>query len=155
MKQKMNRIFKFLPALAILFLLSSCGDKDNNGTVQETEKDKILINYPWKMASVTDLAGNTISPEKLNFQSQSLPSMEIEFVAGNKVYAKGVNDSQVINGGTWYLTDNLTILDIDISGFAGKFGIEELTNSKMRLKSTMPVSGVDQETIMVFNPVIK
>ncbi|WP_229253801.1 hypothetical protein [Dyadobacter sp. NIV53] len=113
------------------------------------------MNYPWKMASVTDLSGNTIPPSKLNLQTQAIPLLEIEFVSGNKVYAKSTADSQVQNGGTWYLTDNLQVLDIDISGFAGKFGIEELTNSKMRLKSTMPVSGVDQETIMVFNPVIR
>lgn len=81
--------------------------------------------------------------------------MNIEFVAGNKVYARGIADPQVINGGTWYLIEDSKILDIDIVSFKGKFGVEELSNSKMRLKSTMPVSGVDQETIMVFEPVVK
>ena len=151
----MKRIFSLLPALVILFLLNSCKDKDNNGTVQPTEKDKILVSYPWKMVMVTDLSGNTIAADKLNAQTQAFPSMEFQFVTGSKVYARGVNDSQVINGGTWYLVEDSKMLNIDISGFAGKFGVEELTNSKMRLRSTMPVSGVDQETIMVFNPIIK
>ena len=81
--------------------------------------------------------------------------MQIQFVTGNKVFARGVNDQQVINGGTWYLIEDNKIVDIDITGFKGQFGVEELTNSTMKLKSTMPVSGVDQETIMVFSPVIK
>ena len=151
----MNKIFNLLSALTFLFLLNSCGDKDNNVTPQPTEKDKILVNYPWKMTNVTDLSGKVIGTEKLNQQTKLIPLMEIQFVTGNKVYAKGATDSQVINGGTWYLIENTKVLDIDISGFAGKFGVEELTNSKMRLKSTMPVGGVDQETIMVFDPVIK
>ena len=151
----MKRIFGIFPVLAVLFLLVSCGGKDNNVTPVPTAKDKILVNYPWKMSEVTDLSGKIISSEKLNIQTNAIPLMEIQFVTGNKVYARGINDSQVINGGTWFLKDDSKILDIDIIGFKGQFGLEELTNSKMRLKSTMPVSGVDQETIMVFAPVIK
>jgi len=150
----MKRIYSLLPLLGILLLLNSCGGKDNNVTVEPSAKDKILVSYPWKMSEVTDLTGQTISKEKLNLQTQYIPSMEIQFNAGNKVYAKDVT-SQVLNGGTWYLIEDSKVLDIDIIGFKGKFGVEELTNSKMRLKSTMPVSGVDQETIMVFAPVIK
>jgi hypothetical protein len=37
----------------------------------------------------------------------------------------------------------------------GRIWLEELTSSKMKLKSKMPVNGVEQETIMVFQPVIK
>lgn len=150
----MKKIFTLVPFLGILFLLTSCGGKDNKVTPEPTAKDKILINYPWKMYDVTDLSGQTISKEKLNLQTQYIPSMEIQFNTGNKVYAKDVT-SQVLNGGTWYLINESKVLDIDIIGFKGQFGVEELTNSKMRLKSTMPVSGVDQETIMVFAPVIK
>jgi hypothetical protein len=143
-----------LSAFLVLILISaSC--KDKNETLKPTEKDKILVNYPWRMSVVTDLNGKAIAMEKLNLLTQGIPSMKIEFVTGNKVYARGIADPQVINGGTWYLIEDSKVLDIDIISFKGKFGVEELSNSKMRLKSTMPVSGVDQETIMVFEPVVK
>lgn len=132
----------------------SCGGKDNNVTPAPTTKDKILINYPWKMTRVTNLSGQEIAKEKLDLQTRIITELDIQFVTGNKVYAKDAQ-SQVINGGTWYLIDDMKVLDVDISGFKGKFGVEELTNSTMRLKSTMPVGGVDQEAIMVFAPVIK
>ena len=150
----MNKIFNLLSALTFLFLLNSCGDKDNNVTPQPTEKDKILVNYPWKMSKVTDLSGQDIAREKLDLQTRIITELDIQFVSGNKVYAKDAQ-SQVINGGTWYLIEDSKVLDINISGFTGKFGVQELTNSTMKLKSTMPVSGVDQEAIMVFAPVIK
>ncbi|TDE10476.1 hypothetical protein E0F88_27730 [Dyadobacter psychrotolerans] len=148
----MKRIFTLIPVLAILFFISSCKDKDNN---LPTETDKILVNYPWNLTSVTDLSGKTISPTQLNETTRFLPLMNIEFQTGNKVVARGIGDSQVINGGTWYLINENKMIDINVSGFKGQFGLEELSNSKMRLKSTMPVGGVDQEAIMVFTPVIK
>ena len=150
----MKRIFNIIPLLIALLFLNSCGDKDKNVTAQPTEKDKILINYPWKMTEVTDLSGKTIAKDKLDLKTQIIPLLEIQFVSGNKVYAKD-EQSQVQNGGTWYLTNETKILDIDIISFKGQFGIEELTNSKMRLKSKMPISGVEQDAIMVFAPVIK
>jgi len=150
----MKRIFNLLPLLIVMLFLNSCGDKDNTAKPQPTEKDKILINYPWKMTRVTNLAGTDIAREKLDLQTRIIVELNIEFVTGNKVYAKD-GQSQVINGGTWYLIEDMKVLDVKITGFTGQFGVEELTNSKMRLKSKMPVSGVEEETIMVFEPVIK
>lgn len=149
----MKHLFRLSGFLLLVLIAASC--KDKNETPKPTEKDKILVNYPWRMSAVTDLSGKSIAFEKLNLLTQGIPSMNIEFVAGNKVYARGIADPQVINGGTWYLIEDSKVLDIDIVSFKGKFGVEELSNSKMRLKSTMPVSGVDQETIMVFEPVVK
>ncbi|CAG4995216.1 hypothetical protein DYBT9275_01579 [Dyadobacter sp. CECT 9275] len=150
----MRKLFSLLFAATVLSLMSSCKDKDNGETPSETEKGKILISYPWKMSQVTDLSGKTIPSNQLNAQTQYIPALEIQFVTGNKVYAKD-EALQVQNGGTWYLVNNNGTLNIDIIGFEGEFGVEELTNSKMRLRSKMPVSGVEQETIMVFAPVIK
>ena len=142
--------------LALASSIFSCGGKDDPETPAPTEtaKGKILVNYPWKMTAVKDLNGKTIPPNQLNTLTQALPTMEILFQSGNKVVAKD-EALQFPNGGTWYLIENETKLDINITGFAGKFGVEELTSSKMRLKSSMPVNGVDQETIMEFAPVIK
>jgi hypothetical protein len=152
----MNRIFNLCAVVVALFFMISCGGKDTEETPKPTEKDKILINYPWRMSSVTDLSGVTIATNKLNTQTQSIgKDMDIQFLANNVTKAFDRGSSQVLNGGTWYLKEESKILDINIAGFAGQFGVEELSNSKMRLKSKMPVSGVEQETIMVFEPVIK
>jgi hypothetical protein len=152
----MKRLLLLFP-LFFLLLLSGCDkNKDNNETPALTEKDKILINYPWRMSSVTDLSGKDIPVNQLNTQTRAIKDvMDIQFLQNNVTKAIDQNSKQVINGGTWYLINGNATLDIKISGFSGEFGVEELTNSKMRLKSKMPVNGVEQETIMVFQPVIK
>ncbi|GGB88349.1 hypothetical protein GCM10011325_14840 [Dyadobacter sediminis] len=139
-----------------MFLLGCSKDNEKNETPDLTEKDKILINYPWRMQTVTDLTGNDISINQLNTQTRAIKEvMDIQFLQNNVTKAIDQGSKQVINGGTWYLINDNKTLDIKISGFSGTFGVEELTNSRLRLKSVMPVNGVDQETIMVFAPVIK
>lgn len=153
---QMKRIFNLIPLLAVLLFVSSCKDKDKNATPEPTEMSKILVTYPWNLTSVTDLAGKTIPTNQLDVVTRTiLPNLNIEFQAGNKVLARGIGDSQVANGGTWYLTEDNKGLDINVSMIAGIFDIVELTNSTMRLKKLMPVSGVEQEAIMVFAPVVR
>lgn len=152
----MRRLLLFTPLLLTIFLLACSKDNEKIETPDLTEKDKILINYPWRMSTVTDLAGKDISLNQLNTQTRAIKEiMDIQFLQNNVTKAIDQGSKQVINGGTWYLINDNKTLDIKISGFSGEFGVEELTNSKLRLKSIMPVNGVDQETIMVFEPVIK
>ncbi|WP_254412353.1 hypothetical protein [Dyadobacter diqingensis] len=150
----MNRLINLVAVFAILFLLGSCG-KDSDDPAKPTEKSKILVNYPWLMTSVTDLKGVAISPNQLNLETRAISEMEIQFLQNNVVKAKDKNTQQVTNGGTWALQEDTNILDIKISGFSGAFGVEEISNSKLKLKNKMPVNGVEVETIMVFDPVIK
>jgi hypothetical protein len=152
----MRRILLFVPLLLTLLLLGCDKDKDKEENPTLTEKDKILINYPWRMSTVTDLANKDIPFNQLNTQTQAIKEvMDIQFLQNNVTKAIDQGSKQVINGGTWYLINENKVLDIKISGFSGEFGVEELTNSKLRLKSKMPVNGIEQETIMVFQPVIK
>jgi hypothetical protein len=154
----MKRLLLIAPLLFTMLLLS-CDDnkkQDPAPNPQPSEKDKILINYPWRMSAVTDLSGKAIPFNQLNTQTQAIKEvMDIQFLQNNVTKAIDQGSKQVINGGTWYLKNDNKTLDIKISGFSGEFGVEELSNSKLRLKSKMPVSGVEQETIMVFEPVIK
>jgi hypothetical protein len=150
----MKQLTSFAFAFVVILLAVSC--KDTTETTKPTEKDKILVNYPWRMSNVTDLSGASIPTNQLNTQTQAIGKyMDIQFLQNNVTKALDRGSSQVINGGTWYLKDESKTLDIDIVGFAGKFVVEELTNSKLRLRSKMPVNGVEVETIMVFDPVIK
>ncbi len=151
----MKRIFAWIPVLLVMFLFASCKDKDSNGTPVPMEKEKILVTYPWKLKEITDLAGKSVPADKWDITARMLPSMNFEFQAGNKVFARGIGDSQVVNGGTWFLKEDGKVVDIDISGFKGTFGLAELSVSKMKLTRKMPISGVEQETVMVFDPVIK
>lgn len=152
----MNRLINLVAVFVILFSLGSCGSKDNDDSVKPTEKSKILVNYPWRMSSVTDLNGKAIPDNLLSTDTKSIGTyMDIQFLSNNVTKALEQKTSQVINGGTWYLIDNDATLDIVITGFSGKFGVVELTNSKLRLQSSMPVDGVATQTIMVFQPVIK
>ncbi|QRQ99428.1 hypothetical protein [Dyadobacter sandarakinus] len=152
----MKRLLLFFPLL-LLFVIAGCDkDKDENETPQLTEKDKILVSYPWRMTAVTDLNGKTIPNSQLNIETQAIGEyMDIQFLQNNVTKAIERKSSQVINGGTWYLINNNATLDIKVSGFSGEFGVQELTNSRLRLKSKMPVAGTEQETLMVFEPVIK
>lgn len=152
----MRRILLFVPLFLTLLLMGCDKDKDKNENPPLTEKDKILINYPWRMSTVTDLSNKDIPFNQLNAQTQAIKdAMDIQFLQNNVTKAIDQDSKQVINGGTWYLINENKVLDIKISGFSGEFGVEELTNSKLRLKSKMPVNGTEQETIMVFQPVIK
>lgn len=151
----MKRLLLFVPVLFFSLLVISCGDKDKNETPEPTEKNKILVNYPWRMLTVTDLSGKAIPESQLATDTKYILKMDIQFQQNATVKALDQNSSQVLNGGTWYLINEEKALDIKIVGFSGEFGLEELTNSKMRLKSKMPINGVEQEAIMVFQPVIK
>lgn len=151
----MKRLLLFVPVLFLSLLALSCKDKDNQETPGPTEKNKILVNYPWRMSSVTDLSGKEISENQLDAQTRFIKLMDIQFQQNATVRAFDQKSSQVINGGTWSLIDGDKTLDITITGFSGRFGLEELTNSRMKLKSKMPVNGVDQDAVMVFQPVIK
>jgi len=151
----MKRLLLFVPVLFLSLWVISCKDKDKDETPEPTAKSKILVNYPWRMSAVTDLSGKDISENQLGADTKFIKQMDIQFQQNATVRALDQNSSQVINGGTWYLVNEEKALDIKIAGFSGEFGLEELTNSKMRLKSKMPVNGVEQEAIMVFQPVIK
>jgi hypothetical protein len=150
----MTHLRKLMPFLLLVLLLVSC--KDKTETPKAAEKGKILIDYPWRMSVVTDLNGVVISNNKLTVQTQAIGNdMDIQFLQNNVTKALDRNSSQVVNGGTWYLKDEAKTLDINIIGFAGQFTVVELTSNKMRLQSKMPVGGVEQETIMVFAPVVR
>jgi len=151
----MKRLLLFVPVLFFSLLVISCKDKDNNETPEPTAKSKILVNYPWRMSSVRDLSGKSISDNQLDSETMGIKKMDIQFQQNATVRAFDQGTSQVVNGGTWSLINDGKTLDIKIIGFSGEFGLEELTNTTMKLKSKMPIGGVEQEAIMVFQPVIK
>lgn len=151
----MKRLLLFIPVLFLSLLVISCKDKDKEETPEPTAKNKILVNYPWRMSAVTDLSGKTIPDNQLDAETMGIKKMDIQFQQNATVRAFDQGSSQVVNGGTWSLINEEKTLDIKIIGFSGEFSLEELTNTNMKLKKKMPISGTEQEAIMVFQPVIK
>jgi hypothetical protein len=64
----MKRLILFVPILFLSLWVISCKDKDKNENPEPTEKNKILVNYPWRMSSVTDLSKKTFRINQLNAQ---------------------------------------------------------------------------------------
>ncbi|GGM86108.1 hypothetical protein GCM10010967_17880 [Dyadobacter beijingensis] len=151
----MKRLLLFIPVLFLSILVLSCKDKDKEETPQPTAKNKILVNYPWRMSTVTDLSGKTIPDSQLDTQTQGIKKMDIQFQQNATVRAFDQGSSQVVNGGTWSLINDEKTLDIKIIGFSGEFGLEELSNSTMKLKTKITVGSTEQDALMVFTPVIK
>lgn len=144
----------YILAALLLIFAASC-DKDTKTDPQSADKDKVLINNPWRLSNVTDASGKAIPQNQLNIETQAIYLFDIQFFDNNVTKALDRTSKQVVNGGTWYLIDNNQVLDIEVSQFKGKFNIKELSRTKMTLGNTVPVNGVTQEANLVFEPVIK
>ena len=59
---------------------------------------------------------------------------------------------QIINAGTWTFIESDTKIDVNVTGFSGKFEVVELTTTKLVLRNKIPVSGVDTDGNMEFVP---
>ncbi|GAB3181859.1 hypothetical protein [Telluribacter humicola] len=149
----MNRLLSYISVFAFVVLFSACNTTDPEPTNQT--KDKVLVSNPWRLISVTDVNGKAIPTNQLSFETQAIYMFDIQFFDNNVTKALDRTTRQVVNGGTWYLKDNSQVLDIEVSQFKGAFGVIELTRSKMTLKNRVPVSGVQQDAHMVFEPVIQ
>lgn len=105
---------------------------------------------------MTDVSGKAIPENQLSTETKFIYLVDIAFTADNKVKAfESTGSQQVVNGGTWYLIEENTALDISVAVIKGQFPIVELSNSKMTLRMKVPVNGVEQDANMVFGPVIK
>ncbi len=132
--------------------ITACNNKGKE--VGPGSAEKALVSNPWKLKSIKDVQGAEVPMSQLNFQTQAIYSMRIEF-QNNKIVKAYDEAGQASNGGVWSLIEGDKVLDIDIVGFSGKFGVTELTSGKMSLKNNVPVGGADKEVIMSFEPVIR
>jgi hypothetical protein len=136
----MKRLILFVPILFLSLWVISCKDKDKNENPEPTEKNKILVNYPWRMSSVTDLSGKTIPDNQLDAQRQLFKKMDIQFQQNATVRAFDQDPARWSTEEHGSLINEERTLDIKIIGFSGEFGLEELTSSRMKLKKKMPVN---------------
>ena len=66
-----------LAALLLVFTVSC--DKDTKTDPQSTDKDKVLINNPWRLTNVTDASGKAIPQNQLNLETQAIYLFDIQF----------------------------------------------------------------------------
>lgn len=134
----------------VLFTFASC--KKDPDQPKTSAKEDMLINTPWKLNRVTDVDGKVIDRSRLGVFTDAIYAMSIQFQTNNRVRA--LNESgQVLNGGTWYLNADETVVDIDVSGFAGAFKLVTLSSNSLTLQQTnVQVDGKAQAANLEFIP---
>lgn len=151
----MPRLSNLLLLFIVGLLTFSCQDKNNPDPQTTQVKSEILIRNQWRMKDVTDTNGKSIPQNQLSFETTAIYLFDIQFFENNVTKAIDRVSKQVVNGGTWYLIDGEQTLDIEVSQFKGKFGLKELTSSRMVLVNSVPVNGVSQQANLVFEAVIQ
>ncbi|TDB64442.1 hypothetical protein [Arundinibacter roseus] len=151
----MKRITNILLLAFVVLFTLSCTEKDTPDPDTVSTKDKMLITNPWRLVDITDASGKSIPQNQLSFETLAIYLFDIQFFDNNVTKALDRVSKQVVNGGTWYLIENEQTLDIEVSQFKGKFGIKELSRSKMTLSNNVPVNGTNQLANLVFEPVIR
>ncbi len=151
----MNPILNRLAVAIVALIIFSCQEKTDPEPQTIQTKGEVLINNPWRLMSVTDASGNSIPQNQLSLETTAIYFFDIQFFDNNVTKALDRVSRQVVNGGTWYLIEEGKVLDIEVSQFKGKFGVKELTRSKMILTNKIPVNGSSQEANLIFEPIIK
>jgi len=143
---------RFLPLLFLLGLATTACDRDNPTPTGTDDKAQLLKSTVWKLDRVATPDNQTISPGRLNVETQAIFNVNIEFRDPDITRAIDQASKQVVNGGTWKLAENNTILDVDVTGFKGKFKLAELSRTKLVLGNSIPVDGQFREANMEFSP---
>lgn len=143
---------RFLPFVLLLGLVAAACDRDNPNPTATDDKAQLLKSTVWKLDRVATPDNQTISPGRLNIETQAVFRVNIEFREPDITRAIDQDSKQVINGGTWKLMENNTVLDVDVTGFKGKFKLAELSRTKLVLGNSLPVDGQFREANMEFSP---
>ncbi|WP_128543619.1 hypothetical protein [Larkinella soli] len=143
---------KRFSAIATLFLfICLTGCKKDEDSIKRSD---LLVANKWSVRQITDTQGRLIAKEKMGIQTLVLYELIFDFKANKQVVASDRITKQVKNGGTWELVDNETAIDVDIPGLKARFGLVEISRSKMVLRNKIPVSGTETDANLEFEPVL-
>ena len=136
---------------SLLFIcLVSCKKSDETQAV--AARGELLVANNWRLARVTDPAGNAIAVNRLGVSALALNFADIQFTDRNIARAIDRSTKQIINGGTWYLVQNNTTLDINVTGFAGNFPIIDLIRTRLIIQQNTTVDGMKTDVYLEFAP---
>ncbi|MFN8356240.1 MAG: hypothetical protein U0Y10_17415 [Spirosomataceae bacterium] len=144
----MKRISFWLLAFASVLLFNCKGD-DSPSAQTRTE---LIKASGWQLSRITTTDGQTVANSKLNASTLIIYALDIQFKDNNVVRAADKVSKQIINAGTWTFIESDTKIDVNVTGFSGKFEVVELTTTKLVLRNKIPVSGVDTDGNMEFVP---
>ncbi|WP_019986711.1 hypothetical protein [Rudanella lutea] len=141
----------------LLFLLiglfTQCKRETDPAPVTETGQTELLTTNPWRVDRVTDTGGKEINKSALGLETAVLFELLFQFNTNKVVRAINLTTRQIINAGDWSLVDNNTALDIQVTGFKGKFKIIQLTRQTLILQQDqVQVNGTKQVANLVFVP---
>lgn len=139
----------FLKVLIVSIVFLQGCKKDESPTSEATRME-LITSTNWQLDRLTDTSGKVINPTQTNLTTQVLFGLDFQFRNDNIVRAIDKTTKQIVNGGDWKFTDDNTAVDVNVTGFKGKFSIGELTRQKLVLKNKIPVNGVDQDANLEF-----
>lgn len=141
---------RFGAFVVLIILTGLMGCKKNPDPV--TSRSELLVSNKWIVQQITDTQGKVISKDKMGLQTLVLFELEFNFKSNNQVTASDKLTKQIINGGTWQLVDNENSIDVNISQLKDRFGLVEISRSKMVLRKKVPVNGTDTDANLEFAP---
>lgn len=142
---------KSIIILALTSLIFAC-KKDNTAEPTKTPTELLSLNA-WQLDRYTDTSGKTISNTTLNFSAQAIFGLLIEFKENKETRALDKITKNILNRGTWDLNADNTILDINITGFKGKFKLISIKTGKLIIQAETDtfISGVGTAVNLEFS----
>ncbi len=138
-----NRAYLFA-LLLVIPALTNC-KKDNSsdpGPKTVDSQTSLLVGNTWVIKQISDVNGKAYTDSQLSLTTLAVKALDFQFRNDNTVRASDSVTKQIKNGGTWYLVDDNTAIDVNVTGFSGKFPVIELTKTKLTLRQVDKINGV-------------
>jgi hypothetical protein len=145
----------FTLTLVLLSGLFSCKRNTNLKPVTQATKTELLTKNNWIIEKFTSPDNTPINDNRLNISAKLLFQLDFQFRTNNQVRAIDKVTKQVFSGGSWALSNNEKVLNIDIPGIKDDFELIEISTNKMILKpneAVFPVVDANTKVYMVFVP---
>lgn len=136
--------------IVLTVFLGSCKKDPDPDPTSTATRMALITATNWQLDRLTDASGKVINPSQTNLTTQVLFGLDFQFRSDNIVRAIDRTTKQIVNGGDWKFADENTAVDVNVTGFKGKFPIGELTRQKLVLKNKIPVNGIEQEANLEF-----
>ncbi|MBO0939024.1 hypothetical protein J2I47_20895 [Fibrella sp. HMF5335] len=132
--------------------LAACKKDDTIQTPSAARAD-VLVANKWRMERITRADDGTVVPvNQLGVSALALNFIDIQFTEANIARAIDRNTKQIINAGSWKLTQDYQGLDVDVTGFKGIFPIIELSRTKLILRQNTTINNVKTDVNLEFVP---